>query len=420
MKKLYTIALAAAVALSASAAVKLPAKQDRLFKVNLENTIKRNVNLVNATKPEIHRAASATDAPADLEGMQFIMTYSVPEADENNEVVYYPQANIVTFTDGVEDEDGYISYLMEGFAEGIFNSSVTLLPLEVYYNPSIGQLEIYGGDFLEFQGTTYQSSIFYNVDEDGYGSLNPNLPLMFAWEDGKFEWISTYGTSSGTVECDSYAVYTGNSLVMQFYDFAMGSYSGDLNYTITVKGAARTGVSPISATVADNTVTFSNWFDLGFDGAATFTIDAENKTLTGKLSPTFEYEGYNCVVAAAENKADLTDCDYAGAIVANYTVENGKTTVTLPDWNVFVDASSFGYPSGTYLAFFYPFSNSTLVLNFDLGDDAQNGISDVVVDNNENAPVEYFNLQGVRINEPAAGQVVIRRQGNKTTKLFVK
>ncbi|MDE6371674.1 MAG: hypothetical protein K2K92_09325 [Duncaniella sp.] len=38
----------------------------------------------------------------------------------------------------------------------------------------------------------------------------------------------------------------------------------------------------------------------------------------------------------------------------------------------------------------------------------------------ENAPVEYYNLQGVRINEPAAGQIVIRRQGAKVTKMVVR
>lgn len=38
----------------------------------------------------------------------------------------------------------------------------------------------------------------------------------------------------------------------------------------------------------------------------------------------------------------------------------------------------------------------------------------------ENAPVEYYNLQGVRINEPAAGQIVIRRQGANVTKMVVR
>ncbi len=34
-----------------------------------------------------------------------------------------------------------------------------------------------------------------------------------------------------------------------------------------------------------------------------------------------------------------------------------------------------------------------------------------------NAPVEYFSLQDVRVNRPAAGQVVIRRQGADATKV---
>lgn len=36
------------------------------------------------------------------------------------------------------------------------------------------------------------------------------------------------------------------------------------------------------------------------------------------------------------------------------------------------------------------------------------------------APVEYYNLQGMRIDSPASGQTVIRRQGTVTTKLIVK
>lgn len=34
-----------------------------------------------------------------------------------------------------------------------------------------------------------------------------------------------------------------------------------------------------------------------------------------------------------------------------------------------------------------------------------------------NAPVKYFSLQGVRETRPAAGQVVIRRQGADATKV---
>lgn len=47
---------------------------------------------------------------------------------------------------------------------------------------------------------------------------------------------------------------------------------------------------------------------------------------------------------------------------------------------------------------------------------ATQGIADVEV---ENAPVEYYNLQGVRIDNPSAG-VYIRRQGTTATKIHIK
>lgn len=46
------------------------------------------------------------------------------------------------------------------------------------------------------------------------------------------------------------------------------------------------------------------------------------------------------------------------------------------------------------------------------------GVSDITIDD-DNAPVEYFNLQGVRIDKPASG-IVIRRQGNNVTKEVIQ
>lgn len=46
------------------------------------------------------------------------------------------------------------------------------------------------------------------------------------------------------------------------------------------------------------------------------------------------------------------------------------------------------------------------------------GISDVEID--ENAPVEFFNLQGVRVNGDLTPGLYIRRQGNNATKVIVK
>ena len=47
------------------------------------------------------------------------------------------------------------------------------------------------------------------------------------------------------------------------------------------------------------------------------------------------------------------------------------------------------------------------------------GISAVGVDNDNNAPVEYYNLQGVKVTNPSNG-VFIKVQGKKATKVYVK
>ena len=50
----------------------------------------------------------------------------------------------------------------------------------------------------------------------------------------------------------------------------------------------------------------------------------------------------------------------------------------------------------------------------------QSGIEDIVVDaDSMDAPVEYYNLQGIRVENPASG-IYIRRQGSTTTKVTIK
>ncbi|MDE6528415.1 MAG: hypothetical protein K2L78_05160 [Muribaculaceae bacterium] len=47
-------------------------------------------------------------------------------------------------------------------------------------------------------------------------------------------------------------------------------------------------------------------------------------------------------------------------------------------------------------------------------------VEGIVNDADANAPVEYYNLQGVRVANPEAGQLVIKRQGSTVTKVIVR
>ena len=57
--------------------------------------------------------------------------------------------------------------------------------------------------------------------------------------------------------------------------------------------------------------------------------------------------------------------------------------------------------------------------NIRISDKASSGVNNIAVENNANAPVEYFNLQGVRVANPENG-LYIRRQGNTATKVFIR
>lgn len=48
---------------------------------------------------------------------------------------------------------------------------------------------------------------------------------------------------------------------------------------------------------------------------------------------------------------------------------------------------------------------------------ASAGVDTVITDNEANAPVEYYNMQGVKIEHPSAGNIYIRRQGATVSKV---
>ena len=104
----------------------------------------------------------------------------------------------------------------------------------------------------------------------------------------------------------------------------------------------------------------------------------------------------------------------------NFTVslEPGATL----DWSATKRVTNaFGLVDGTdyYYGFYNP-ENGKIVsrlVKFHYGTPSS-GIEDAEIDTN--VPAEYFNLQGIRVAQPAAGEIYIVRRGDKTTKEFVK
>ena len=104
-----------------------------------------------------------------------------------------------------------------------------------------------------------------------------------------------------------------------------------------------------------------------------------------------------------------------GANKLTYTTTEKSTVIT------FANASGkqfVGYnSSGSQWSGFSPYP-WTITLDFNIDADTT-GVENIAVE--ENAPVEYFNLQGMKVNSNnlKAGIYVVR-QGNKATKVLVK
>ena len=94
-------------------------------------------------------------------------------------------------------------------------------------------------------------------------------------------------------------------------------------------------------------------------------------------------------------------------VSGNVGVEDGKSILDFGGLFVYWPTKGWGFA----------WNNAKVNFNKDYGFVAA-GINNVAADIDENAPVEYFNLQGVRVENPANG-LYIQRQGNKVAKVIL-
>lgn len=195
-----------------------------------------------------------------------------------------------------------------------------------------------------------------------------------------------------------------NALTTGSYVFVVNE---DGTYKLGTPAAATVNygrISLVAATVENNTVNTdaANAFTITVNGDKATIQDANGRYYGMDDSHFTSFQFYT-----EHNEG----CDYTFAFEGN----NVKFTNAL-NTNCII-AQSKG-TQGTWYANVAPAKEPTefnLPMLFKEG--KSDGIADITVD--ENAPVEYFNLQGVRVANPENG-LYIRRQGNKATKVLVK
>lgn len=332
-------------------------------------------------------------------------------SDASGEIALFNQFNNAQYYDLVEVATGE-NLTVYGFV-AIHSGAIQILPVkvtnasgkEVVAAPtfSVPAGEVAEGTEVAIECATEGATIYYTLDGTNptaastvYSTpvvINEALTIKaIAVKDGMDD--SAIASAAYTIK--EPAVVTGNEAMFNFADpttLDPAKNAPESNQAIEVPGVifSNNGISLVGQ---GGGTTVRLWLcgtpDHGVEyrvySGGTVTISAQE----GLLIKSVEFTGATLTRMSVDGTA-LTD-----ASKANWTSEEGVKRVIFDVAGGRVDIA-------------------TVKVTFEK---ASEGVADIEFE--ENAPAEYYNLQGVRMNGELTPGLYIRRQGNKATKVIVK
>lgn len=406
MKKIFTLALAAAAVVGASAS-------PLSFKSAPQIKLTESKNQLTATSLKTMSVASRADETTpELTGGEYVAQFAMDFSDGFSSA--NPRTAKIT-----KDGEGYVLDLgLNGLFTDLTVNDVKLEKVAYQGNDGtttyfwgipkdqvvMNQVELTDGSKVDVYIGGYA---IYDMDQTtgayAYKGNSSNLTPMFECSaNGDFLELVQFGWQNTTAPVSG--IWLAANIQGKPYDIGLDVmapvyYQNNASYSTTMEGEAgdedvsgECYVLPVEYNIGNGYAAYGV-VDCG--GAIINIVDGKDATCYPNVA--LYYAGSAIYWGDAQNSSD----NFAAA---GSFAENGDTkTITYDDLSWLLgNGQELGY-----------FKNTTITFG------GTGAINDVAVDNN-NAPVEYFNLQGVRVNEPVAGQIVIRRQGNEVSKLLVK
>lgn len=407
MKKIFTLALAAAAVVGASAS-------PLSFKSAPQIKLTESKNQLTATSLKTMSVASRADETTpELAGGEYVAQFAMDFSDGFSSA--NPRTAKIT-----KDGEGYVLDLgLNGLFTDLTVNDVKLEKVAYQGNDGtttyfwgipkdqvvMNQVELNNGSKVDVYIGGYA---IYDMDQTtgayAYKGNSSGMDPMFECSASgdflrliQFNWNGTTAPVSG--------IWFAADVQGKTYDIGLDVmdpvyYQNNASYSTTMAGEE--GDEDVSGECYVLPVTYQQ-LGSGYEtygvvdcgGAIISIVDGKDATCYPNVA--LYYAGSAIYWGDAQNSAE----NFAAA---GSFAENGDTkTITYDDLSWLLgNGQELGY-----------FTNTTITFG------GTGAINEVAVDNN-NAPVEYFNLQGVRVNEPVAGQIVIRRQGNEVSKLLVK
>lgn len=420
MKKFYAFVCAVVVALTASAGpidFAPKAKKD-ITKLEL-STKSFKTNLTNAKRVKRASRISANDAALEGDKMYLEESYSFGPNEDQTAAKGWQIDGSVTLR---RAEDG--TYTIENFFSqginltgGVYDAAESTLTFE----PQV----VASG--LTDMGAEFESVMAVIVDN--YDEFIEDHPIVFDVDipNRNLFYMCDTDEEGNATNCLGLACMDKDNEKLGFLDWLAMI---DLNQVngMSAFGYYNSNKEPVQEQtlvyneVVDGNLVTTGLFGAGFGYPVTFTLNQETNTavadnqvvtaLGDGSGASYDFMFYNLVFTEDSTKVSVGEPVETFAIIPQEGAEGVMTYI-------YKDYTFVGTP---YNGQWAPLFDGGIIYDFQLlyvGDIFDpTGIHDVQLDKNTNAPVEYYNLQGIRVNEPTKGGIYIRRQGNVSTKIM--
>lgn len=182
--------------------------------------------------------------------------------------------------------------------------------------------------------------------------------------------------------------------------------------TLSIETGPTIPTTEKTLTMDGNNLLLSQFVDLPDDTEIIVTLSISNKDTNvaagwgvGAIHPISDYDTsrYNFNAKEVSEEGALNTYKFTAGQFKEWAKENGEYITDKYNQQ----GLSFNVYNG-----------ATIVSVVAKIKDSETGIADIEV-NDSDAPVEFFNLQGVRVENPESG-LYIRRQGNKVSKVIIR
>lgn len=221
------------------------------------------------------------------------------------------------------------------------------------------------------------------------GSAQTTTPLVLSFY-GEYLYTDSYwavylmdGDSAG--ECWDYCAY-----------FIGTPCNASMTFTYSYSGTSYTQTYNVDTYLKNNVLGVANMVGYGFDDYVEWDIDPETKTAVAQNQAIYASDDYTIYLYSYDGR------NYDDQVVATIGGANNNE-ITFTDWTLYIDEST------TY----GQIGDCVIETPFNLLD--SNSVKVNFAD--DDATVEYYNLQGMKIAQPTEKGIYIRKAGKEVSKI---